>query len=386
MSYAPYAAIALIFFSFSPCSSGESIPKEDEFGAPSLFYGGFEMDVALNRSTGLDLTHEEKLEWQAIRKSFGETQGVQAENDFMRSAVRGFLKGIGKSPAVLDRAVSHWWFEQYRPDLALDWHDVELTALQRKRLQKLKLSRKEAVQLRIDRLRILGELLDRATRRDVGQAIGKPYIFVLPTLKQKGIADFEDIPNCEPLAVLSSPFVQSELQCSKSQVDLIIAMGKEFRKKGYWISIDKVSGDELFQEEELEAIRKDAISRTEALLDVKQRKRFRELVLQRYLKWDPTIGPFYALEYLDGNRTEEFNMAVDQASVELLAAHRLRFMSFMKPKVQSIVPEADIDRLVGKADYMSDMSMQKKPRLDSSVVRKLIHANRPRNPRRRRSR
>ena len=98
---------------------------------------------------------------------------------------------------------------------------------------KFRLSKSQQTQLNRDRLSIFVDLLNTATAKDVVEELGKPYFFRHSLLKREGSQQFDEVPNAESVRVLTSPYVQVELKCSKEQVEKIVALAKSYKRQGY---------------------------------------------------------------------------------------------------------------------------------------------------------
>ena len=332
-----------------------------------------------NSSAAVGLTHAEAVEltdlYEQAKPRFPRgkvsLEAVLDRNEIVQQLLQDYLGH--RRWKLLSPAVVQFYFEKGRADQAFDWLDIPITEEQREELQSIKLPIEVLYKVQRDRLELMSECLASGGTglklEDVDRAVGEPYVFKSKILASYGAHDYEISPNCESIQVISSPYVQKELECSVDQVKKIAELATKYRKLGY-VPFDS-SDDPYIAPEELQRIRLQAIRDAEAILKESQVTRFRSILLQRYLTIVANDGARHALEYLGGRKTEQFQMNADRLISETAAVRRLRTIPALKQLVQKITPEVDVSKMVGKIDYMRCVNFYS-AKLDSRVAKRLL--------------
>ena len=338
-----------------------------------------------NISADVGLSREKRRHITAVLRSVRQDrvdrairieQDILNENETLRKALEELL--TAKQLRSLNRAAVHYYFEILRPDLAFDWLQIELTQTQREQLQSIKIDERLQDQLDADYLAVLVDYLEL----DDPKRLGEPFEFRSTLLQQRGGVAMDLYPNIEPLHVLGSSYVQSELGCTIDQSMQIKALAKEYRTKGLVFRDHREEEPDL-DEDQLDEIRQRTIDDCEALLAEEQLPRFRQIVLQRYLRYPARYALLLAKEYVDEDKLDrEFKRVARRMPLEVAAVRRLRLVQFVAKEVAEIMVKVDVERLVGQIGFNRALDFVTVPKLDNIIASKLAHRVRPVNPRR----
>ena len=250
------------------------------------------------------------------------------------------------------------------------WDD---TVRLRKKYDRLR--QRDIYQLQLHELSKLGgdEILELA---------GEPFEFKRASLTSR-IPIPIDEPSPQPILVISSPYVQKELSCTIGQVkkinEAIDALKTLF---GFEMSMDEFDPDPLNLQtfdtkEEIKEAETLIRSRFIRLLNPKQQKRFRELLIQRYV--------------LAGDLKRALTVAMPRVKAaqigaadghDMWAARHFRGIQVFSPYVKNYVSEKEFESLMTMR-MIPHSSRGVRPLLEAPLFDEFIERKKkPKNPRR----
>ena len=333
-----------------------------------------------NQSLELELSRDEKRAITKVIRAYRADKDLDAFRRDVEHIV-GDRRTRRHNQETVQTLFARGW-----PVAAFDWTGSKLTKKERKTLTRITFPQELLEEIQAKKIQTQAEVYKGIVESSLVESmLGKPFAFS-GTLAEMAVfhAGVKDV---EPVRLLRTIAVQTELDCTISQVETIQMLANRYRRNRI---LDLETDDEDFVEP-LE-INKKSLAASEAMKDCAsilndgQTKRLKQLVTQRYLISGEynRAARFWGIELAESGTKEDdlYSQRVVAVSPELINVERTMRVKWMAEQVSEVVGHAKVRHMIGKPSiYVSYFGI--KPLLDSTAMQELLAQPTRVNPRRR---